>query len=111
MLSSAGRALERVIDRFSEEQLGLGPNMAALRLISVLHDIHVDARYGRCSSDHAGKSDRSMHITDQLIWVCNGFCSQCHAAYLPQVLVDFPDSGRKACHQLIKYIQYVGYID
>jgi hypothetical protein len=65
MLSSAGRRLERAIDRFSEEQLGLGPHQAALRLTSALHNLHVKASPG-CESDHTAQLNVSEHA--QVWW-------------------------------------------
>jgi hypothetical protein len=106
LLSRTGRQLERVIDRFAEEQLGLGPNAAALRLTAALHDVHVRANPG-CRSDHNTEVNLSAHITDRLIWVCNGYCSQCQSAYLPQILAQLPESVHSAVSQMMKYIQYV----
>jgi hypothetical protein len=105
-LSRAGRQLESAIDRFTEEQLGLGPNAAALRLTAALHDVHVSANPG-CRSDHNAGANALAHITDRLIWVCNGYCSYCHSPYLPQILTELPQSVFSALVQLIKYIQYV----
>jgi hypothetical protein len=104
MISRAGRRLERAVDRFAEQQLGLGPNTAALRLTSALHDIHVSGGHG-CQSDYNTSISVSSHVTNRLIWVCNGYCSQCYAAYLPQVLTELPESGLRAILQLIKYLQ------
>jgi hypothetical protein len=104
LLSSAGRRLERAIDRFAEEQLGLGPHQAALRLTSALHDLHVTAS-PKCQSDHITDLSASEHATNRLIWVCNGFCSHCHWAYLPKILTKLPESAVKAMTQLIRYLQ------
>jgi hypothetical protein len=104
MISRAGRRFERAVDRFAEEQLGLGPNVAALRLASALHDIHVSLNT-ECQSDYDAGMNSSFHVTDRLIWACNGYCSQCYAAYLPQVLTELPEPGLKAMTQLIKYLQ------
>jgi hypothetical protein len=106
ILSSAGRRLERVVDRFAEEQLGLGPNAAALRLTSALHDIHVRANL-ECQTEYTAEINTTLHITDRLIWVCNGYCSQCQTAYLPRALTELPESALKAILQLMKYLQYV----
>jgi hypothetical protein len=106
MLSSVGRSFERAVDRFAEERLGLGPNMAALRLTSALHDIHA-SEHTECESDHISKLNASEHVIDRLIWVCNGYCSRCYAPYLPQVLDELPERVRKAIQQLIKYLEYV----
>jgi hypothetical protein len=103
MISAAGRRFERAVDRFAEKQLGLGPNQAALRLCSALHDLHAKESPD-CRSDHDAEMNASHHITDRLIWVCNGYCSQCSAAYLPQTLLELPESTLKAIQQLIKYI-------
>jgi hypothetical protein len=89
MISRAGRRFERVVDRFAEDQLGLGPSN----------------KWPRCQSDFDTKKNESSHVTDRLIWACNGYCSQCYAAYLPQVLTELPESGLKAITQLIKYLQ------
>jgi hypothetical protein len=104
LLSRTGRRFERAIDRFAEDQLGLGPNVAALRLASALHDIHVSLN-PKCRSDYDAGISSSSHVTDRLIWACNGHCSQCYAAYLPQVLTELPESVLKAMMQLIKYLQ------
>jgi hypothetical protein len=106
LLSYAGRRLERAIDQFTEEQLGLGPNRAALHLTSALHDIHVSAK-AKCRSDHVPQLNASEHVTDRLIWVCNGYCSHCHAPYLPRILSELPEGVLKAIQQLIKHLQYV----
>jgi hypothetical protein len=108
LLSSAGRRFERIVDRFAEERLGLGPNMAALRLASALHDLHVSEK--GCHSDHIAELKASEHVTDRLIWACNGYCSQCHASYLPSVLIEIPEYLLKVILQLIKYLEYVFYI-
>jgi hypothetical protein len=104
MISRAGRRFERGVDRFAEEQLGLGPNAAALRLTSALHDVHV-SNSDECRNDFDTSINRLSHVTDRLIWACNGYCSQCYAAYLPQVLTELPGPGLKAILQLIKYLQ------
>jgi hypothetical protein len=104
LLSRTGRRFERAIDRFAEEQLGLGPNVAALRLASALHDIHVNFNT-KCESDYDAGMSSSFHVTDRLIWACNGYCSQCYGAYLPQVLTKLPEPGLKAITQLIKSLQ------
>jgi hypothetical protein len=104
MISRAGRRFERAVDRFAEEQLGLGPNAAALRLASALHDIHVSNSDG-CQSDYNTSMNASSHVTDRLIWACNGYCSQCYTAYLPWVLTELPEPGLKAILQMIKYLQ------
>jgi hypothetical protein len=104
IIARAGKRFERAVDRFAEEQLGLGPNVAALRLTSALHDIHVSA----CpwdQSDFDTSMNGSSHVTDRLIWACNGYCSKCYAAYLPQALTELPEPGFKAIMQLIKYLQ------
>jgi hypothetical protein len=44
IISVAGRRLGQVLDRFAEDQLGLGLNNAALRLTSALHDRHVEKK-------------------------------------------------------------------
>jgi hypothetical protein len=106
ILSSAGRRLERAIDRFAEEQLGLGPHQAALRLTLALHDLHVKAS-PECRSDHIAELNVSEHATDRLIWICNGICSHCHLPYLPMILMELPDPVMKAVLQLIKYLQWV----
>jgi hypothetical protein len=78
--------------------------IAALRLTSALHDIHVSAcPWDR--SDFDTNMNGSSHVTDRLIWACNGFCSKCYGAYLPQVLTELPEPGLKAILQLIKYLQ------
>jgi hypothetical protein len=109
LLASAGRRFERAVDRFAEERLGLGPTQAALRLTSALHDIHVNLN-AECRSDHIAELSASEHVTDRLIWACNGYCSHCYAPYLPQVLTDLPAKVVKAIQQLLKYLQYVIYI-
>lgn len=106
ILSSVGRRLEQAIDHFAEAQLGLGPNMAALRLTSALHRIHVDANHA-CLSDDSARMKTSCHVTDRLIWVCNGYCSRCGGAYLPHVLTELPKSVLKEIIQLIRYLRYV----
>jgi hypothetical protein len=106
MLSRAGRRLERAVDRFAEERLGLGPNQAALRLTSALHDIHVHES-PECHSDHVYELNTLEHVTDRLIWACNGYCSGCYAPYLLQVLDELPEDVLKAIQQLIKHLQYV----
>jgi hypothetical protein len=108
MLSSAGRRFERALDRFAENRLGLGPNAAALRLTSALHDIHVGTSpWSRCRNEFNTDISALSHVTDRLIWVCNGYCSQCYAAYLPQVLTELPEPALKALIQLMKYLQCV----
>jgi hypothetical protein len=108
LLSRSGRRLENAIDRFAEQQLGLGPNAAALRLASALYDIHANANTD-CRSDSNTELKASLHPTDRLIWVCNGYCSRCRTAYLPHVLTELPEPALKAVTQLIKYLQYVIY--
>jgi hypothetical protein len=108
LLSKTGRRLESVIDRFAEQQLGLGPNAAALRLTSALHDTHANANPD-CGSDDNAELNASLHPIERLIWVCNGYCSQCHTTYLPEVLTELPEPALKAIMQLMKYLQYVIY--
>jgi hypothetical protein len=109
LLSRAGRRFGVAVDRFAEEQLGIGPHTAVLRLTSALHDIHMRESPG-CRSDHKSNINASFHTTDQLIWVCNGYCSQCFTAYLPQVLIELPEPAFKAIQQLIAYLRYVHFI-
>jgi hypothetical protein len=106
LLSTLGRRLEQVIDRFAEARLGLGPNMAALRLASALHRIHVDANHA-CWSDESARMKTFCHAVDRLIWVCNGYCTRCGAAYLPHVLTELPELALRAIIQLIRYLRYV----
>jgi hypothetical protein len=106
MLSRTGRRLERVLDRFAEERMGLGPNQAALRLTSALHDIHAHANPD-CRSDQVTELNASEHVIDRLIWVCNGYCSNCYTPYLPQVLTELPKNVIGAIQQLIQQVQYV----
>lgn len=113
-LSSAGRRVERLIDNFAEQRLALGPNMAALRLTAALHDIHVGLSAAEqevpCRSEHMKDSKDTQILAYQLLWVCNGICSQCNKAYLPYVLSNSAvhKSGmvNKALVQLISYIRY-----
>jgi hypothetical protein len=104
LLSRTGRRFERAIDQFAKEQLGLGPNVAALCLASALHDIHVSINT-KCRSDYDAGMNSSYHVTDRLIWACNGYCSKCYGAYLPHILTELPEPGLKAMMQLIKYLQ------
>jgi hypothetical protein len=107
-LNSAGRLFERLIDRFAEGHLGLGPNMAALRLTAALHNMHANT-HRDCMSEHAVKMDNTIHVMDRLIWVCNGCCSQCHAPYVPYLLTEEGGSVavRKGLTQLINHLRYV----
>jgi hypothetical protein len=113
-LSSAGRRVERLIDNFAEQRLALGPNMAAFRLTAALYDIHVGLSEAEqeipCRSEHMKDSKDTQILAYQLLWICNGMCSQCNKAYLPYVLsnpaVHQSDAANKAVVQLISYIRY-----
>jgi hypothetical protein len=108
ILDSAGRRFEKVIDRFAEERLGLGPNMAALRLISALHDAHVlTSRETRveCHSDYTDTVSQADGIVEQLILVCNGLCSQCRGPYIPYLLQDTQTPIFKSLKSLTSYIK------
>jgi hypothetical protein len=113
-LSSAGRRVERLIDNFAEQRLALGPNMAALRLTATLYDIHVGLSAAEqevpCRSEHIKDTKDTQIIAYQLLWVCNGMCSQCNKAYLPYVLSNpaayKSDTMNKAIVQLISHIRY-----
>lgn len=108
ILDSAGRQIEKVIDRFAEERLGLGPNMAALRLISALHDAHVlrSRETGvECHSDYTDTVSQADDIVEQLILVCNGLCSQCHGPYIPYLLQGTQTPIFKSLAKLTSYIK------
>ena len=92
-----------MIDRFSEEQLGMGPNMACLRLIAAMHDLHVVMMYKKgCRSEHMERGGPSVSIIDRLIWVCNGYCSHCHREYMISVGLSSGTTG-KCIRDLLKY--------
>jgi hypothetical protein len=107
LLSSAGSRLEHAINRFAERQLGLGPNMAAIRLIAELHAIHTRSsdRKAACKNEHDNRLENPNEITLRLIWVCNGICSQCKDPYVPDILEPSTDDMRKALLQLAKSIR------
>lgn len=112
LLASAGRHLEQAIDRFAEHRLRLGPNMAALRLVSALHKAHVmfyGAKYALpCRSEYEKDSEDMSDICSMLIWVCNGICSQCKAPYVPYLIEnDVTGSVHKALNQLVGYLRCV----
>jgi hypothetical protein len=116
LLSSAGRRLEKAIDNFAEQQLGLGPNITTVHLIEALHDIHAEKTWLKdednrlllsCRSEHIKSADNLTNtVMDRLIWVCNGVCSQCGGPYIPAVLGDVPDTVRKALAQLLSFLRY-----
>jgi hypothetical protein len=111
LMSSAGKRLEQVIDRFAERRLRLGPNMAALRLASALHEHHLVDRNDiflstACRSEYTEDMDNPAA---PLLKVCYGFCSQCGTRYITQPLdVDELSSPiQRALDQLFSYIRYV----
>jgi hypothetical protein len=108
LFSSAGRRLEKLIDRVAERRLGLGPNMAALRLTTALYSYHVDQQVERVRRREFSESGAAIGSeTDRLIWVCNGFCSQCGKPYLEDPLNKIPESVRKLLLELMSHIKSV----
>jgi cation diffusion facilitator CzcD-associated flavoprotein CzcO len=112
LLNSAGAHLEKAMDRFAERWLHAGPNQAAHRLTSALHKAHTAhsrAKYRKpCRNEHEKDIDDIKDICQQLIWVCNGICSQCKTPYVPYILDDrMSDSIHKALIHLTEHLEYV----
>jgi hypothetical protein len=109
LLSSAGSLLEKFIDRFAERRLGMGPNVAVLRLINELHQTHVLVSKADttspCRSEFVKGMINSEEIAQKLIWACNGLCSQCNSPYLPYALEDLSEPVSKIIEQLINYLR------
>lgn len=105
-------SLDRAVHSFT----GSGPTAAALRLTSALHEMHCNwlvdgSKVPPCSSDHLNKVDAAVPVTHRLMWVCNGFCSQCRAAYVPMIIdktAQLSEVAEKALVQLARCIRYVG---
>lgn len=111
LLAYAGSRLENFVDRLVERRLGRGPNVAVLRLIAELHQVHVYAsktiNASPCHSEFVKSALNANEITQKLIWVCNGLCSQCKSPYLPCRLEDLPDSVHKLLAQLNGFLGLV----
>jgi hypothetical protein len=111
LLAYAGSRLENFVDRLVERRLRRGPNVAALRLIAELHQVHVYAsktiNASPCHSEFVKSAPNAYEITQKLMWVCNGLCSQCRSPYLPCELENLPDSVHKLLAQLIGFLGLV----
>jgi hypothetical protein len=109
ILSSTGRRIEKGVNWVAERQLGLGPNMAALRVASTLHTHHVKMQEDQkhlfpCQSEYSGKTDFPSLRLDR---VCNGVCSRCATPYITKPLTSISDETSKALRDLVAYCQYV----
>lgn len=104
LFSLAGKRVEKFFDRFAEQNLGLGPNRAAQRLLVELHNLHVLDPNGkglRCSSDYVQQNlSGNTNILEKLIWVCNGLCPKCNQPYLPAFIAKPMEPIGKAISQL-----------
>jgi hypothetical protein len=109
LVASAGSRVEKAIDRFAERQLGLGPNVAAIRFIAELHHIHTQmSQYvfsASCTSEHKEGLKYDREIALRLLWVCNGTCSQCQRPYVLLVLQAGSDTLKKSLSQLASSIR------
>jgi hypothetical protein len=110
ILTSAGRRLENFIDRVAEQGLGLGPNMAALRLVAAFYELHTwhsstnkgSAQTSICQNEYPGRIEDPAALLNR---VCTGVCTQCGRPYVARRLDRVSTKIMKALTQLVGYIR------